>query len=173
MLSGFSDARQATGIHAETLVGAIVGGIRALGEEPTRVTVTTAAYIDVSGSMVGLNLMIGLAVVGLGVWSVFSVGDWRSRVVGTGIITAGVVLASQLFSLQYVLWLMPFVAASRRLGTRGLGIGLGALTTLLAFVWTEDKFDHAWFFGLFTLRNGLVIAIAMLLVVEVRSTIDS
>ena len=173
LLPGFREARQASGIHAETLVGAIVGGIRASGGDATRVTITTAAYIDVSGWMVGLNMVVGLAVVVMGVWSVFAVGDWRSRVVGTGIINAGVILVSQLFSLQYVLWLMPFVAMSRRLTTRALAIGLGVLTTALAFVWTQDKFDEAWFFGLFTLRNGLVIAIALLLAVEVRSAIDS
>ena len=166
LLPGFTAARNAVGIHAETLLGSMIGLMRTTGGDPTGVVLTTAAYLEVDWWVVALNAAIGLVVCGFGVVAVWSARRERPLMVGLGTLVAGVILTSQLFSLQFVLWLTPFFALVRRRATLGIGVALGALTTVLAWIWDVSLFGSPWFHAGFLVRSLLVIVAAALMARE-------
>lgn len=170
VLPGFTAARRAIGIHAETTVGALLGGLRAATGSDVGLEVTTAAYLQAGWGSIAVNALLGLAVVALGIRAVSGAEDDRRKsLLGVGVIVVGIILASQLLSLQYVLWLTPFLALSTRRRTFAIGIGLAVLTGVLAWIWRPVLFQEIWFFGLLTVRNLMLIVSALWLASEARS----
>jgi len=173
LLPGFTAARGAIGIHAETLLGSAVGLWRIASGLPSGVQVTTAAYLPVASWMLAANALVGVGIVVVGVRAVVRTTDRRSQFAALGVVVSGIILASQLFSLQYVLWLTPFLAVGRRPRLVALGSLLGALTLALGFVWDEALFDRVWLYGLFSLRNLMVLMAAAWLVADARAAATS
>lgn len=166
LLPGFTEARSAVGIHAETVVGGLLGLARVAGGGASQVDVTTAAYLPVGSWAVAVNAAIGLAVLAIGLVSVLRAAADREAVLGVGVLIIGAILVSPLFSLQYVLWIMPVVALSRLRPTVASGVGLAVLTTALAWVWSEPILESVWFYAAVTVRNVMVLVIAGLLLLE-------
>ncbi len=165
-LPGFSAARRGVGIHGETVVGALVGLSRTARGDPSGVEITTAAYLPVSGLLVAVNTALGLMVLALAFWALRRSTQWRTASLAIGAAVGGVMLSSQLFSLQYVLWLMPFVALSRRRCVLMTAMALGLLTTRLAWVWEPTLFEDPLFYSMITVRNLAVVLIAWWLAEE-------
>lgn len=165
-LPGFTDARQGVGIHAETFVGAFVGLWRSGSGEPSRMVLTTAAYLPAGTQSLALNAALGLAVVVVGAWAVSRARTDRLALLGIGTVVGGVILASQLFSLQYLLWLMPFVALATSIPLAVVAAALAALTTGLAWVWEPALFESASFYFWITIRNIGVLLLALWLAFE-------
>ena len=167
-LPGFTTARRALGIHAETVVGALLGLARVAGGEPAGVVVTTAAYLRADASAAILNAVVGLVVVGVGVHALVRSQDVAGALAATGCVVAGVILTSPLFSLQYVVWLAPFVALSRRRSTLVVAAAAGVLTTWLAWRWSPALFETTGMYLWLTVRNLLVVVAALSLAAEGR-----
>lgn len=170
---GFSAARRSVGIHAETVMGALVGLERTLSGGPSEVVMTTAAYMPVEGWVVVVNALVGLAVVAAGVRGVTRADDVGDSLVALGAVVAGVILSSQLFSLQYLLWMTPFVALARSKVVLALGVALAVLTTALAWTWDVRFLQESWFYAMFTLRNAGLIVLAGMLARNVTATSGS
>ncbi len=165
-VEGFTVARQAAGLHAETLVGGLVGLARTLGGGPAEVTVTTAAYLSVPTWTVVVNALAGVAVVAAGLWAVMRASGLRAALIATGTVVAGVMLTSPLLSLQYVLWLTPFIVLAETRRSHLWGFVLGVVTLGLAFGWADTILDDPLFYATVTLRNALVVSVAALLALE-------
>jgi hypothetical protein len=123
--------------------------------------------------MLAANALVGVGIVVVGVRAIVRTTDRRSQFAALGVVVSGIILASQLFSLQYVLWLTPFLAVGRRPRLVALGSLLGALTLALGFVWDEALFDRVWLYGLFSLRNLMVLMAAAWLVADARAAATS
>jgi len=161
---GFADRRDAVGVHTETVLGGLVGLWRSVRSEPVDVVLTTAAYLDVSSWVPAVNVLLGLVVFGFGLSAVRRVEDLRSQVVRLGCVVGGVILTSQLFSLQYVLWVVPFLALSRRRVAVVAGLLLGFLTIWLGWNWSVEYVESPAFYWIVNARNlvflGTVIWLA-------------
>ena len=169
-LPGFVSARQPQGIHAETAVGAMFGLVRTWGGGAARVTVTTAAYIDVPGWAVFVNTVIGLAILVPALIVVVHAENLQAKLIGTGAVVVGIMLSAGLLSLQYVLWLTPFVALSNRRITLGLMIVLAGTSTILAWVWDASIFESPPAYWSLVVRNLLLLITAGLLVWEASAS---
>ncbi len=174
LLPGFASARRAVGLHAETVVGALVGAGRVLGGHSSGVDVTTAAYLDAGRAALLLNSAVGLCSSSVsGFWSLARASDNRRTFLALGVITAGTVLVSPLFSLQYVLWLTPFLALSRHRTTLAVGAAVSVLTIYLTWIWHPSLFEQVWFFLLLTARNAMFLLLATRLALEAAHPADS
>lgn len=163
---GFATARAAAGIHAETVVGSLLGAFRILSGRPSDVVISTAAYFDVDIWWIILNAAVGVTVSAVAVRALLLATTRRAEVLAIGALVIGVILVSPLSSLQYVLWLAPALAFSQRRRTLVAGVALGALATALAWTWAPEMFECAWFYAGLVGRNILLIVIAALLVRE-------
>lgn len=109
-VDGFRSGRTFEGIHSETMVGSIALVVRHLTDSPLELVRTAGAiYVDVPSVWVIINALPGLAVIGLGVWAMLRSNGAR-LLEATGLVTAGIVLASPLASTQFIWWLAPFAA---------------------------------------------------------------
>ncbi len=169
-LPGFVSARGPQGLHAETVVGALFGLARTAARRTAHVTVTTAAYIDVPGWAVVLNTLIGLSVVVLASIVVVRAHDVREKLLGTGAVVVGIMLTAGVLSLQYVLWLTPFVALSNRRVLLATMVVLAGMSTTLAWAWNASMFEGPGSYSAFTARNFLLIVSAVLLAREASSS---
>lgn len=166
LLPGFTERRDAVGIHTETLLGGMVGLRRTLAGGNANVAITTAAYLEVEPWVVALNALAGLLVVGLGIRSVVTTTHTATKVVRLGTVVTGVILVSPLFSLQYVLWVMPFLVMSRRGIVAALGFVLALVTMWLGWVWDPPILETSGFYLGVCVRNVLLLATAVLLSYE-------
>jgi len=164
----FASARNAVGLHTETIVGAIVGLVRAARDGSAEVLVTTAAYLNVPGWVVAVNTLLGLGVVGLALLAMSRQRSAREGVVALGAVVIGVIMTSNLFSLQYVLWVLPFLAFDRRKVVLLAGLALSLLTGWLAWVWSVKTVQHLDFYVLVSVRNLVLLLVAWLCVSPAR-----
>jgi len=159
-LPGFAERRNAIGIHAETVMGSVIGLSRAVGDGDVGVILTTAAYLEVGGWAVVVNALVGLGVFVAGLIAMTRATSMPDRLVCLGTVVAGVILTSGLFSIQYVLWLLPFIALDRRRSTLVMGGVLALVSFWLTWIWSEAAIEGALFYAGVTVRNVLVIAAA-------------
>lgn len=157
---GFTAARQGFGIHAETLMGSLVGLLRTVSGAESGVELTTAAYLPADTWVLLVNAAIGVGIAVAGVLAIRAANCNRSSFLALGTVVIGVILASQLFSLQYLLWLTPFVAISKQRLTLIAAVFGGLLTIGLAWYWNPSAFELPALYGLFSLRNAAVICLA-------------
>lgn len=172
-LPGFVGARSGLGIHAETAMGALLGLWRTSSGGASQVVLTTAAYLPADAWVVALNALLGLLVLVVGVKATLKAPSPAYALLGVGTAVAGIILTSQLFSLQYVLWLTPFLAWSRGRHVLAIGLGLSVVTLGLAWSWTEGQFEEPLFYIALCLRNLAVFFVAFLLAREATIGIGS
>jgi hypothetical protein len=172
LLPGFQAGRAFEGIHSETLVGSLVLVVRGLdGVDTELIFAAGAAYTDVPSFATLLNALIGLSFLGIaGVYALKASEPTRlMRAIGLGVL--GVILASPLFSAQFVFWLVPFIIF---IGMRGrLSFLLASILTLVTIiVWDPDTLGWAL---LVLVRNVLLIGLGVAWAREIirRETYDS
>lgn len=158
LLPGFRGTQESGGLHAETVGGSLVGLVRALTGADPGVEWTTAVYLDAPAVAY---------VVGPVVAAILVVRSLRRRT-GEGVpawavaagLTAAVILASPLFSAQYVFWLLPFFALDPE---RRWTLSIVSLSTLslVPVLWFDAQLSGAsWWWGAVLLRNALLVALA-------------
>lgn len=165
---GFRSARSFTGIHTETLVGSAALLVRHLiGVDPGTIEHAGAAYVSTGSWAVVVNAMVGLPFIAIGVVLLLRASAGRRLFVPLGICVVGILLASPLFSAQFVSWLaISLVFAARR--RQWFYGGLGALTVSTVAVWAPR--NAVWAGAVLGRNVALVVLGAMLVSDAVRTS---
>ncbi len=157
-LPGFMEGRAFEGIHTETIVGNIILVFRSVkGADQQLIGVAGAVYTEAGIIAVVMNALIGLPFLVLAGVLVFRretpVG--LVQVLGLGVI--GIMLASPLFSSQFIFWLSPFVllmpAARQR---QYVLVSIATLVTVIFWI----PLAPVWS-ALVLARNILLLALAI------------
>jgi len=166
-MPGFREGRAFAGIHSETVVGSLTLAARALlGVDAQLIYAAGAAYTAVPGIAVFLNALIGLPFLVFAGVHIFRTSDPTRimRIIGIGVL--GVVLASPLFSAQFVFWLVPFVIL---IGIHKRLTFLVASLLTLASIIVWDPETVLW--GLVVVaRNALLIGLGVAWIREILSS---
>lgn len=164
MLPGFREGRAFTGIHAETIVGNLVLVARHVaGVDLGLVGAAGATYVEAPAIAVVVNAAIGIAFGLVAVVAVFRTTDLAALVRICGLATLAIVLASPLFSAQFVFWLTPFTPLLAPTGRR-VAFAAGALSMLVTAFWNPLE---AWWAAEVAVRNAVVVALAVIWAREV------
>jgi hypothetical protein len=169
VLPGFREGRVFEGIHTETAIGSLVLVGRGLaGAHPQLVGAAGAFYVAVGAWVPILNTLVGLPFILLGIRAL----KYRSKSApltrAIGLIVLGIILASPLFSAQFVFWLVPF-AIFLGLRHRIIYLAASAMTLATAIWW--DPSELLWSV-LVSARNGLLIGLAVFWALSLRGVTD-
>ena len=169
MLPGFQEGRSFGGIHSETIVGNLILVFRHLsGSDPGLVRAAGAIYVEAPASAVVLNASIAVPVLVIAAVYLFRSSDTVRLVSIAGLMTAGVILMSPLFSAQFTFWLVPFVVLTTS-RTRTTYLVAAALSTMVAAFWDPAE---AWWAAEVLVRNVAFIALVVLWAIDLRSPSD-
>ncbi len=158
ILPGFREGRAFEGIHTETIVGNLVMVFRsAAGSDLQLIGVAGAAYTAVASVAVAVNAFVGLPFLVVAGIAVFRTESDTNLVRILGLAVVGIILASPLFSSQFLYWLVPFVLLLS--GARQRLYGATALATLITvIVWSP--LAPAWSV-LVLIRNVMLVTLAV------------
>jgi hypothetical protein len=167
-LPGFRAGRDFVGVHEETLSGTLVIVWRLLtGHAAGIVDSAGSLYVTTGRWALGLDLVIGGAVIVLSLLVVRRAFTWQGGIALTGALTYGVLLASPLLSTQFVLWPIPFVALTGSTRSRWLLTAAAALSVMLTAVWSPF---HLWWHTGWLIRNVVLVAAAASFVFDLRTS---
>ncbi len=158
--TGFSATQNATGLHSETVAGSVLGLTRMLGERDLGLEWTTAVYLAAPSwsYLVGPVLALIVGLLGLA-----GIRRDPSSLAAVGVLVGAVILASPLFSTQYVFWVLPFVVASSIRRTKVLAWAVSLASLLVILLWS-GLFVSVWWWVLLVIKNvlfiGLIVALA-------------
>jgi len=160
---GFREGREFSGIHTETVVGSLALVFRSLrGVDAQLIGAAGASYTAVPAAFVGVNALFGVPFLVVAGIQTFRTSDPARliRTIGLGVL--GVLLASPLFSTQFVFWLVPFVIFTRQ-RARQTFLLVSILTLLSIMVWAP----RTLFWDVIVLgRNVLLILLGIVWVRE-------
>jgi hypothetical protein len=163
--------QRATGVHTETVAGSVLGLTRAISGDPLEIVRTSAAYIEVPIWAHLLNLIPG-GVLGLvGLRALRTEFTWPKAWQVIGSTTGAVMLASPLLSTQFMAWLAPFAATSKR--TWGLALAANMASLLLIASWRPDGFGRVWWWVLAAGRNAAFLALVASLAVSTTRSLPA
>ncbi len=170
-LPGFRSARAFEGIHSETIIGNLVLVYRgAVGADLQIVGIAGATYVAVGQWAVALNVLIGLPFLALAGREILRGTTAVELVHSMGLGVLGIILASPLFSSQFLFWLVPFVLFL--VVSRQRTFALVSVMTLISVVlWVPDA--PAW--NLLVLaRNTMLVVLGIIWALDlVTDTPDS
>jgi hypothetical protein len=157
VLPGFREGRAFEGIHTETIVGNLILIFRAAtGADLQLIGVAGAAYTEAGALALMVNALIGLPFVVLSGVVILRRATPVVIVQALGLGVVGVILASPLFSSQFLFWLVPFVlllAAPRQ----RLYVLTSLITLMTVILWTP--LAPAWSVMVLA-RNALLLVLA-------------
>jgi hypothetical protein len=157
---GFSATQDANGLHSETVAGSILGLTRMIGERDLGLEWTTAMYLETPSWAFIVGPLLALIA---GIFGLAGVRRDPSSLPAIGVLVGAVILASPLFSTQYVFWILPFVVASSIQRTKALALTL-SLASFLVIVFWNGLFVSVWWWSLVVVKNvlfiGLIAALA-------------
>lgn len=157
-LPGFREGRAFTGIHAETIVGNLLLVLRhATGADLGLISTAGATYVEAPAIAVLLNAGIGVAFGALALIALVRTTDLTALVRITGLATLAIILASPLFSAQFVFWLTPFVPLLALSGRR-VAFVTATLSMLVAAFWNPFE---AWWAIEVAARNAAVVVLGV------------
>jgi hypothetical protein len=158
-LPGFRAAREFEGVHSETVIGSLLLGVRQIaGSDLGLIHSAGAVYIEAQVWQVALNSAIGIAVIALAVALLGRSGsDQRVLLLSVGLLVFGVILASPLFSTQFLFWPALFVAAADR-DTRRWYFAAGVCGLALVTVFEPDD---KWWAVVDIAKNAFVAVVVM------------
>jgi hypothetical protein len=158
VLPGFREGRAFDGIHTETVIGSIVLVFRGLtGTDLGLIGTAGATYVDVPLAATLLNALIGVPFLVVSVIGVFRTDEPAQLMRALGLAVIGIILASPLFSAQFLYWLVPFVillVAKRQ----GLYFLASCITLVTVILWAP--FSTSWSI-MVLVRNILLVVLAV------------
>ena len=154
-------AQDRRGLHTETLGGSLVGLWRSLQGRDLRLQLSTAVYIDAPWWLIAFNIAIGGLIAFSAVRAHSGSLVWASHWAVMGAMTLALIVASPLFSTQYVAWVSPFAAIDRRAST--LMLPINAIGLILLTAWGDLADGSIWWWSLLVLRNLLFIGLGFYL----------
>ena len=157
-LAGFREGRAFEGIHTETIVGNLILIFRTMaGSDLQLIGVAGAAYTEAGAFAVFVNALIGLPFIVISVVLVLRRKSTDELVQALGVGVMGIILASPLFSSQFLFWLVPFVLliSSR---WRRVYVVASIATLLTVILWVP--LAPGWSVIVLA-RNALLVALAI------------
>jgi hypothetical protein len=145
------------GIHTETLGGSLLGVVRNLRGRPLGLQQTSALYIEAAPWITVANAIPGLVIAALVLRGLRRPFSWPHAWTSFGLIAGGIVLASPLFSTQYLAWLAPFFATRASWSRAALVINAASLGVILAF--DAGLGGELWWFGGVLARNVILLGL--------------
>lgn len=158
---GFTATQQASGVHSETVAGSVIGLVRAV-RGTLEVDVTTAAYLPVDSWAVWVGPLLAIPFLLAGV---AAIRRDPHGLVAIGVLVGAVIIASRLFSTQYVLWVLPFLAASSIRAARVLGLVVSVASLAMILTWA-GLFEGWGWWALAVTRNMLFLVLLLVMAVE-------
>lgn len=163
---GFQSTQRSGPLHIETLVGSLVGVTRAAEGRDLGLIHTTAVYIDAAGWMRLIGPLLAGLLVLIGVVCVRNGPSLRNQALATAVLVVGVIMASPLFSPQYVLWIIPFLVFAETRLTRYLMTFVSMQCLVSVFALNGVLEGNLWLLASNAVRNVALLMIAGLLARE-------
>jgi hypothetical protein len=152
------------GIHTETLAGSLLAVVRSLQGRPLGLQQTSALYIEAAPWVTPANAVPGLLIAALALIGLRRSFSWQHAWITFGLLVGGIVLASPLFSTQYLAWLAPFLATRATSTRAAFLINAASLGIILAF--DAGLRGEVWWFGGILARNLALLALLSYLAVR-------
>jgi hypothetical protein len=159
-LPGFSQARQFSGIHSETAVGAVYTLVRiSSGSDLRLINDAGATYVSVPVWAAIANLGLGLVLLVLAIARVRGDFSWYGSVRLLSAAVLALLIGAPLLSPQFMLWPTPFLALHPDKAVRGMALTVSALTLLYMLAWNPGFEGDLWWVGVVNLRNIVLIVL--------------
>jgi hypothetical protein len=161
-LPGFSQARQFSGIHSETVVGGFFTLARLrTGSSLALINEAGATYVAVSVWATVLNLTLGILLIGV---AVFRLGafSWEDTVRLLSAVVVALLIGSPLLSPQFILWGTPFLALHPERTVRATAFTVSALTLVYMLGWNPGFQGDLWWVGVVNLRNVVLVVLGVM-----------
>jgi len=162
-LPGFAQARQFSGIHSETLIGAGFTLARIGSGSPLGlINEAGATYVSVPIWGTVLNLSIGVALLLLALYRVVPKHTWEGSMRLLAAALVALLVASPLLSPQFVLWPTPFLALHPSRGVRITALATSLLTLVYMLGWNPGFAGDLWWVGVVNLRNVVLVVLGVM-----------
>lgn len=155
------------GIHTETLGGSLLAVARGLQGRPLGLQQTSALYIEAASWVLVANAIPALMVAALVLITLRQPFSWSHAWTSFGLMTGAIVLASPLFSTQYLAWLAPFLAVRATWMRVAFLINAASLGIILSF--DRALVGEMWWFGGVFLRNLVLLTFLFYIAVGERA----
>ena len=154
---GYRATQSANEIHAETLLGGVLGLTDALQGQAPAIAWGLRAQLVVPLGVVVVSTVPGLLILGTTLKNhKRNRGGVASFMVACGGLTIGATLALPALSAQYLLWFAPFVAFARRAAQLKYFFA-NLLTLIVVLRWFEIFEASVGFWALLMVRNALIL----------------
>jgi hypothetical protein len=151
------------GVHTETLAGTLLGAVRHMRGLPLQLRQTSALYIEAEWWAHLINVIPAIAFA-VAVLSVLRRSfSWADAWVLFGALTGCLMLASPLFSTQYMAWISPFASVRRRPWI--ILCMTNVLSLALIVTWNRGLEGNGWWFWLGVGRNLMFLTLLSALIV--------
>jgi hypothetical protein len=157
------------GIHTETLAGSLLAVVRSLQGRPLGLQQTSALYIEAAPWVTLANAVPGLMIAVLVLSGLRRPFSWPHAWTSFGLLVGAIVLASPLFSTQYLAWLAPFFAARATWLRAAFVINAASLGIILAFD-AALRGEMWWFVGV-VVRNLALLALLAYMALRERGAV--
>jgi hypothetical protein len=159
-LPGFSQARQFSGIHSETLVGGVftIARLRS-GTDLGLINEAGATYISVPVWATLLNLTLGVLVLAVAMVRLRPGFSWEGSIRLMAAVVVAFLVGSPLLSPQFILWPTPFLALHSDRMVRGTAVAASAFTLVYMLGWNPGFEGDLWWVGVVNLRNLVLLAL--------------
>jgi len=161
-LPGFSQARQFSGIHSETVVGGFFTLARLrTGSSLALINEAGATYVAVPVWATVLNLTLGILLIGV---ALFRPGafSWEGTVRLLSAVVAALLIGSPLLSPQFILWGTPFLALHPERTVRASAFTVSTLTLVYMLGWNPGFEGDLWWVGVVNLRNVVLVVLGVM-----------
>ena len=170
-LPGFSQARQFSGIHSETLVGGVFTIVRLRsGTDLGLINEAGATYISVPVWATLLNLTLGVLVLAVAMVRLRPGFSWEGSIRLMAAVVVAFLVGSPLLSPQFILWPTPFLALHSDRMVRGTAVAASALTLVYMLGWNPGFEGDLWWVGVVNLRNLVLLALGAITAWTVATT---
>jgi len=159
-LPGFSQARQFSGIHSETLIGGVftIARLRS-GTDLGLMNEAGATYISVPVWATLLNLTLGVLVLAVAMVRLRPGFSWEGSIRLMAAVVVAFLVGSPLLSPQFILWPTPFLALHSDRMVRGTAVAASAFTLVYMLGWNPGFEGDLWWVGVVNLRNLVLLAL--------------
>ena len=151
------------GVHSETLAGSLLGAVRYVRGLPLQLRQTSALYIEAEWWAHLINVIPAIALAIAAFSMLRRSFSWAKAWALFGALTGCLMVASPLFSTQYMAWISPFASMHRRPWV--MLVMTNVLSLILIVTWNRGLDGSGWWFWLGVGRNLMFLSLVSVLVI--------